>query len=150
VGPVSGILLAARVEKETIVIKGLAHACFHARDLEGTIAFYRDKLGLKEAFPFKKPDGRRFGVYLHVGGRGFIEIFEGQPVSRDPKQSYQHICLEVEDIQGTVKAFRAKGVEVTDVTMGSDHSWQAWLADPDGNKIELHEYTKDSKQGVAL
>ena len=164
------------------MIKCLAHVCFHARDLDVSIAFYRDKLGLKEAFPFLKPDGRRFGVYLHAGGRNFIEIFEAakagvaqplaptqerpsgaalsgvaQPPSAEssvgaqagapvPHETYRHLCLEVEDIQGTVKAFRAKGVEVTDVVMGSDHSWQAWLADPDGNKIELHEYTRESKQ----
>lgn len=132
------------------MIRGLAHVCFVVRDLDASIAFYRDKLGLKEAFPFVKPDGRRFGVYLHLGGRGFIELFEGQPEPYDEKQSYRHICLEVEDIQGTVKAFRSRGVEVTDVKMGSDHSWQAWLSDPDGNKMELHEYTPESKQTPSL
>ncbi len=132
------------------MIKCLAHVCFHARNLDASIAFYRDKLGLKEAFPFLKPDGRRFGVYLHAGERNFIELFEGKPAAPAEGQSYRHCCLEVEDIQGTVKAFRARGVEVTDVTMGSDHSWQAWLTDPDGNRIELHEYTPESNQAPHL
>ena len=132
------------------MIKCLAHVCFHARDLDASIAFYRDKLGLKEAFPFLKPDGRRFGVYLHAGGRNFIEIFEGKPAGKVEGQSYQHLCLEVDDIEGTVKAIRAKGVEVTDVKLGSDGTWQAWLADPDGNRIELHHYTPQSKQGPFL
>lgn len=38
------------------------------------------------------------------------------------------------------------GVEVGDITFGSDQSWQAWLKDPDGNNIELHGYTPESKQ----
>lgn len=132
------------------MIKGLAHVCFIVRDLDASIAFYRDKLGMKEGFPFLKDDGTRFGVYLHAGARNFIELFVGKPEAYDEKQSYRHICLEVDDIQGTVKAWRAKGVEVTDVKMGSDHSWQAWLKDPDGNAIELHHYTPESKQLPSL
>ncbi len=34
--------------------------------------------------------------------------------------------------------------------MGSDHSWQAWLSDPDGNRVELHQYTPESWQTPAL
>ncbi len=132
------------------MIKGLAHVCFIVRDLDASIAFYRDKLGMTEAFPFLKDDGTRFGVYLHAGARNFVELFVGEPEPYDEKQSYRHICLEVDDIQSTVKALRAKGVEVTDVKMGSDKSWQAWLADPDGNKIELHHYTRESKQAASL
>jgi hypothetical protein len=30
--------------------------------------------------------------------------------------------------------------------MGHDQSWQAWLADPNGITIELHEYTDKSSQ----
>jgi predicted enzyme related to lactoylglutathione lyase len=52
----------------------------------------------------------------------------------------------VDDVAAAVKALRAKGVEVTDPKMGTDHSWQAWLSDPDGNRIELHGYTPESKQ----
>jgi hypothetical protein len=37
-------------------------------------------------------------------------------------------------------------VEVGDITLGSDGSYQAWLKDPDGNRIELHGYTADSLQ----
>jgi hypothetical protein len=31
-----------------------------------------------------------------------------------------------------------------------DHSWQAWITDPDGNKIELHDYTPESWQAPFL
>lgn len=30
--------------------------------------------------------------------------------------------------------------------MGADHAYQAWLTDPDGVRIELHEYTPDCCQ----
>jgi catechol 2,3-dioxygenase-like lactoylglutathione lyase family enzyme len=142
--------MPAPFTEETRMVKGIAHVCYTASDLEKSIAFYRDKLGMTEAFPFLKPDGRKFGVYLHAGGRGFIEIFEGKPAEKVEGQSYRHLCIEVEDIEATVKALRAKGVEVTDVKLGGDGTWQAWLADPDGNRIELHDYTPESKQGPWL
>jgi glyoxylase I family protein len=132
------------------MITGLAHACFTVSDLERSLAFYRDALGLKPAFDFINKEGRRFGVYLHLGGRSFVELFEGQLGERAEGQSYRHICLEVDDIQSTVHTLRERGLEVSDPKLGGDQSWQAWITDPDGNRIELHHYTAESKQAPYL
>ena len=45
---------------------------------------------------------------------------------------------------------RGRGVEVSDPKLGSDQSWQAWITDPDGNRIELHDYTAESWQAPHL
>ena len=128
------------------MIKALAHICFTVRDLAASEAFYRDKLGLAPAFDFVNDKGEKFGAYLHVAGRSFIELFQGKVATPAEGQTYKHFCMEVDDVASAVKALRAKGVEVTDPKMGTDHSWQAWLSDPDGNRIELHGYTPESKQ----
>jgi len=128
------------------MIKALAHVCFTVRDLDASLAFYRDVLGLRQVFDFVNEAGERFGVYLHVAGRSFVELFRGEALPRAPGQSFQHFCLEVEDVAAAVEVIRAKGVEVTDPALGSDRSWQAWLSDPDGNRIELHGYTPESQQ----
>ena len=94
------------------MITGLAHACFTVANLEAALHFYRDGLGLKEAFDFKDDDGRRFGVYLYLGGRNFIELFEGQLDARADKQSFKHICLEVDDIEPPSRPTSARGIEV--------------------------------------
>lgn len=132
------------------MIQALAHICFVVRDLEAAEVFYRDGLGLRPAFDFINEAGERFGVYLHVGGRSFVELFQGQPAPVEGQVSYQHFCLEVDDVEATVGELRARGMEVTDPQLGSDRSWQAWLQDPDGNRIELHQYTLESKQAPAL
>ena len=128
------------------MITGLAHVCFVVNDLEKSIVFYRDQLGLKPAFDFINDKGERFGIYLHIGGRSFLELFQGTVGEPAAQPSYQHFCLEVDEIESTVAQLRANGVEVTDVKLGTDQSWQAWLTDPDGNRIELHAYTPESKQ----
>jgi lactoylglutathione lyase len=132
------------------MITGMAHACFTASDLDASIHFYQDQLGLKPAFDFRREDGTRFGCYLHLGGRTFIELFQGQLGERAEGQSYRHICLEVDDIESTVAELRARGVETSDPKLGGDMSWQAWITDPDGNRIELHAYTAESWQAPLL
>lgn len=132
------------------MITGLAHACFTVSDLEQSLHFYRDGLGLKEAFDFRNDEGHRFGIYLYLGERNFIELFEGQLDAPAEKQSYRHICLEVDDIEATVATLRARGIEVSPIKMGKDHSYQAWITDPDGNRIELHHYTPESWQAPSL
>ncbi len=132
------------------MIRGLAHICFSVSSLEESIAFYENKLGFSPVFDFINENGKRFGIYLHIGERNFIELFEGNPEKPVKPQSYQHFCLEVDDIESVVASLRSKGVEVTEIKMGSDNSWQAWLSDPDGNRIELHQYTPESKQNAGL
>ena len=127
------------------MITGLAHLCFTTRDLDSAISFYCDKLGFRPAFDFVNAEGERFGAYLHIGGRAFLELFQRKD-DNAPGGNYQHMCLEVDDIRSTVEQLRQDGVEVGEITLGSDNSWQAWLQDPDGNKIELHGYTPESKQ----
>ena len=128
------------------MITGIAHLCFGTNDLARALHFYHDQLGLPVAFEFKRDDGTRYGVYLKAGRRTFIEIFQRATAARAEQQCYQHLCLEVDDMQPTVAELRARGVQVGDPKLGLDHSWQAWLADPDGNAIELHAYTPASWQ----
>jgi catechol 2,3-dioxygenase-like lactoylglutathione lyase family enzyme len=132
------------------MITGLSHACFHVTDLQRSISFYRDKLGLSLAFELNLNQGKVQGVYLHVGGRTFIELFQGTPIPTLKDASYKHICLEVDDIQKTVEDLQKRGVEVGKISLGGDQSYQAWLADPDGNRIELHQFTDKSLQIQAL
>jgi len=133
------------------MITGLAHVCFIVGDLEASVAFYCDKLGFEPAFEFLRDNGEKFGQYLHIGGRAFLELFQGDPREANADtMSYRHFCLEVDDMESTVAELRERGVEVGKITTGSDNSWQAWLDDPDGNRIELHGYTPRSKQGPYL
>ncbi|OGF47472.1 MAG: hypothetical protein A2452_03045 [Candidatus Firestonebacteria bacterium RIFOXYC2_FULL_39_67] len=128
------------------MIKAFAHICFNVSNLEESIHFYCDILGLKRGFDFVDKKGCIFGVYLHVGGRSFIELFKGEPKKIQNAGPYGHFCLEVDNLEKTVKELKAKQIKVTDIMLGSDNAYQAWIEDPDGNKIELHYYTPKSKQ----
>lgn len=139
------------------MIVRLAHLCFQTNRFGEMTAFYRDVLGLPNKFSLRLPDGRIFGHYFTIGDTSFMELFDtagacemwgGTPGPRGPQSgsSFQHFCLEVKGIESVRRGIIDSGCDVTGVTKGMDGSLQAWIKDPDGNDIELMEYTKDSLQ----
>jgi len=126
-------------------IKQVAHACIFAHDLAATEAFYRDVLGIPTAFTFMRGE-ERIGYYLDLGARTFIEVFSKANASFDETNQINHICLETEDMDGLLAHVRSQGATITDKKRGVDGTWQAWMADPNGVKLEIFEYTADSLQ----
>ncbi|MEM9158124.1 MAG: VOC family protein [Verrucomicrobiota bacterium] len=139
------------------MIKQLAHVCFKSDAPEALIEFYGDKLGLPQKFAMNLDNGTPFGWYFELGETTFIEIFDKAGAaqmwggSMDPLENgegarYQHFCIQVKDIEDMRIDLLRKGVEVTECVVGLDHSIQCWIKDPDGNSIELMEYTDKSMQ----
>lgn len=137
------------------MIRRLSHLCLMTNDLPRQIAFYRDLLGLTVQFRFVNAGGEEFGVYLGCGDTTFIEIFDqvlaakqwggdGKPLSAG--NQYSHYCLEVTGLDDLRVTLATRGVTVGPTSEGMDHSRQAWLSDPDGNRIELMEFTHRSRQ----
>lgn len=129
----------------TSLIKQMAHTCIFAHDLTQTEAFYRDALGLKKAFDFKRGEDW-IGFYLDLGGRTFIEVFRKTESSFAESNQINHICLETEQLDALIAHVRSQGVTITDKKLGVDGTWQAWTSDPNGVKLEIFEYTPESLQ----
>ena len=139
------------------MIKRLAHLCFKTDQLDKMIHFYRDILGLPIKFTLTNKDGLVFGYYFECGSQSFLEIFDqngavrqwgGEVVElQSPAGTfYQHFCLEVERIEAFRASLISRRVSVTEIAVGMDGSKQCWVQDPDGNSIELMEYTPASLQ----
>ncbi|MDX9978842.1 MAG: VOC family protein [Lentisphaeria bacterium] len=126
------------------MITRLAHVCLHVANLDASLAFYEGVLELRRKFEFLKGD-KLHGAYVEVGPGNYIEMFERPGV--EPKNTgIVHFCLETGDIDEAIRSFDAKGVAHTEKKRGADSSWQTWVSDPDGNRIELHQYTEESAQ----
>jgi len=144
------------------MIRQLAHLCFKTSRLDEMTAFYRDTLGATLKFRYLAKDGRAIGCYLAFGETTFVEIFDhadahrrsqsAKPLEpleepRDPwLMRYNHFCFQVERLDHYVALLESRGVSVTGRKTGNDRSHQAWIKDPDGNLIELQEYTPQSRQ----
>jgi len=59
---------------------------------------------------------------------------------------FRHFCFEVIGLEDFCENIKLKKYEVSEITVGKDFSKQAWISDPDGNLIELMEYTNKSEQ----
>ncbi|MGJ3240826.1 MAG: VOC family protein [Anaerolineae bacterium] len=128
-----------------MIIKQLAHICIGAPDLQDAEQFYCQGLGMERGFDFIK-EGRVVGFYVKCGAHTFIEIFEQTEIDSVERPIMQHLCLEVQNIDRAIAEIRANGLTVTDKKQGGDHSWQAWMTDPGGVRIEIMQYSADSTQ----
>jgi len=129
------------------MIKGLAHVCLGSDDLDASLKFYCECLGLRRHFDFVK-DGSLVGFYLEIGKGSYVEIFKGEKLSPQGSLPIRHFCLEVDDIDAILERLRSFGFKAGDKKMGADHSWQAWTSDPSGVAIEFHQYTSESCQAT--
>jgi glyoxylase I family protein len=107
------------------------HVSINVGDVEEALRFYCGTLGLEQRSD--RPDFGFGGAWLDAGGQQ-VHLIEGTA----PPDHGQHFALLVGDLDHTVAALRAEGLEVSDPRpVGS--SRQAFLSDPSGNRIELHE-----------
>jgi lactoylglutathione lyase len=142
------------IQERIGMITGIGHTAFRVTDLRRALDFYCGKLGFREAFRLER-EGRPspWIVYLQVAENCFVELFPvpgDEVVPLNPKSSYSHYCLTVDDLPATLREMAARGLEITgEPTMGLDNNWQYWIADPDGNRIELMQMMPDSKQAAA-
>ena len=136
------------------MIKGLGHTAIRTSDLEKSIEFYTETLGLKEAFRLNDADGKPFIVYIYVGPRQFIELFpNGTKEAQYTKEQIGlvHICLEVDDVEAAYKELQGKQVPFdTGIVDGKAKCRQFWIHDPDGTPIELMELPPASLQAQAI
>jgi lactoylglutathione lyase len=129
------------------MITDIGHPAFAVQDIQRALDFYA-LLGITESFRLNRDDGSLRLIYMQVAGDRFIEIFPNGPEpDANRQQSFKHICLLTDDLQGMVEALRALGVKIDrEPAVGADLNRQAWIHDPDGNSIELMQLVEESPQ----
>ena len=127
------------------------HTMIRVGNLDRSIKFYTELLGMKELRRRDVPDGKYTLAFLGYGegnaeGQGEIELTYNYGVDRyDPGTAFGHIALAVDDVRAACEIVRERaavlGGRVTrepgPVKGGT--SVIAFVEDPDGYKIELIE-----------
>lgn len=131
-------------------IKGFGHVAIKVKDLDATLGFYQDKLGFPEMLRLHKDDGSVWLVYLRITDDVYLEVFPGAENDRAPGKEangVNHLCLMIDDLDAFCPELKAKGIPLTaEIKMGADGNRQAWIEDPDGNRLELMEMAPDCLQ----
>ncbi len=135
-------------------ISGLAHVAIKVTDLDRTLDFYINKLGFPEMMRLHNDKGEVWLVYLRITDDQYLEVFPGAENDRAPgwnANGMNHMCLAVDDIEALVKEIEAVGIPLLlQLKVALDGNKQAWIEDPDGNRIELMQMDADSLQLKAI
>jgi len=135
-------------------INGVGHVAIKVTDLDRSLDYYVNKLGFAEMLRLNKDDGSVWLVYLRITDTQYLEVFPGAENDRAPgwnANGLNHMCLTVDDIDEVLTQVEAAGLTLLlPLKTAIDGNRQAWLEDPDGNRIELMEMAKDSLQLQAI
>ena len=119
----------------------LGHVVFYVKDLEQSLAFYRDLLGFKEV-------GRVFNgaAAALTSGRThhellLIQVGDAPAPQQGRRLGLYHIGIKVGDSLDELRAAKRE-LEQAGIEIGgmSDHtvSQSLYLRDPDGNEVEVY------------
>src|SRR5437868_873731 len=120
------------------MVKKLLHTRYRVTDLEKTVSFYRDVLGLKEIRRHKSGRGSQLVFFKAPDSDEEIEICkfdESGPVMVGPDLT--HLAFEVDDMDKFAKEAAAKGYPLSDGPHSSGTGKIAFIDAPEGYEIEL-------------
>ena len=119
------------------------HTMIRVGDLERSLKFYTDVLGMKLLRRKDYPDGKFTLAFVGYGPeseQAAIELTYNYGVERyDLGDAFGHIALEVDDAYAACEAIRSRGGKVVREAGPMKHGTTviAFVEDPDGYKIEL-------------
>ena len=127
------------------MVKKLLHTRYRVADLEKTVAFYKDVLGLKE-------------LRRHTSGRGSQLVFLKAPESEEEIEickfdqsgpvvvgpDLTHLAFEVDDLEKFARHAEAKGYPLSDGPHPTGTGKIAFIDAPEGYEIELIEHGRKS------
>ena len=126
------------------MIKKLLHTRYRVTDLDKTVAFYKDVLGLEETSRHTSGRGSQLVFFKAPGSDEEIEIckYDGSgPVNVG--SDITHLAFEVDDIEAFAKQSTAKGYPLTDGPHKSGSgSVIAFIDAPEGYEVELIQRAK--------
>jgi lactoylglutathione lyase len=119
----------------------LIHTCYRIGEIDRSVAFYQ-ALGFEELGRLPIRD-EAINVFMGLPGDGArLELtYNFGVASYELGTGYNHIAVTVEDMDGTLDALRAKGIEPEKppYTVRDGGSRLCFVRDPDGYRIELLE-----------
>lgn len=149
--------------------KSLMHVSFFTDQLDVIRDFYENKLGMEVKMLVRNKryagqTNREWGhraetapegiciLYFEIAPQQFIEFFpkgdgQGEHIVANQNLGYSHFSLLVEDIYKAREELIALGIAIdSDISKGKSETYQMWIHDPDGNKIEIMQFTENSEQ----
>jgi len=127
----------------------ILHTMLRVSDLQKSISFYTDLLGMRLLRRKDYPDGRFTLAFLGYGDESESTALElthnWDTSSYDLGNAYGHIAIEVDDVYETCDVIKTKGGQVVREAGPMKHGTTvlAFVKDPDGYMIELLDRSRN-------
>ena len=128
-------------------VKKLLHTRMRVSDMEQTIQFYTDVLGLEVLERKVSPRGSHLAFLKVPNSEELIELTSFPPSGPvKVQEDLIHLAFQVESLDDAIAWLNTKGVKVTDgPTQTSSGSRFIFIDAPDGYEVELIERPSDVK-----
>ena len=113
------------------------HTMVRVTDIEASLRFYRDALGLKELSRKDSPQGRFTLVFLAAPGDESAQVeltYNWDPESYSGGRNFGHLAYEVDDIYATCQHLADHGVVINRPPRDGK---MAFIRSPDNISVEL-------------
>ena len=114
------------------------HAMIYAKDVQRSLAFYRDILGFKSIDEFSHDGILLYARLRAPGGDGMIALHlagPGTSIISDGVRLY----FEIRDVDGFCRKLQAKGLYIPQMPRMMPWGWRhVYINDPDGHEISLY------------
>lgn len=128
-----------------MAVKKLLHTRMRVNDIERTVKFYQDVLGLSVTRRFTSPRGAQLVFITTPNSEEEIEICQMPPgaPSVQVQPDLMHLAFEVDDLAVFEAEIKAKGYALSDgPTQTSSGSVIAFVDAPEGYEVELIQRSK--------
>ena len=122
-------------------VKKLLHTRMRVSDMDQTIAFYSEVLGLEVLERKVSPRGSHLAFLRVPNSEELIELCSFPPSGPvKVQEDLVHLAFQVESLDQTIAALQQRGVRITDgPTTTSSGSRFLFIDAPDGYEVELIE-----------
>jgi catechol 2,3-dioxygenase-like lactoylglutathione lyase family enzyme len=124
----------------------LDHFNIRTRQLDATVRFYQDILGLENG---ARPNFSFPGAWMYSEGRPVVHLVDISPTSEQQKPDsgvVHHVAFASHDFNGMKARLQSKGMAFDTRQVPGGELWQIFVRDPNGVMIELN-YEAAKEQG---
>jgi predicted enzyme related to lactoylglutathione lyase len=115
------------------LVTGVDFVGVPTRDLDASVEFYGEKLGLHRSVYVKERHYAEFET-----GNLTLSVFDAEGFGLEHKTNPNAIALHVDDVGATRTELEGRGVDFRGETLDTGVCHMAFFADPEGNEWMLH------------
>ena len=123
-----------------MAVSGMNHFTILTDDVERTVRFYHDLLGLKAGW---RPPLTFPGAWLYAGDQPILHVVGGRPKTELRPGVIDHIAFTGDGLAATLAVLEQEKLEHVCRQQAGSGVWQLFFDDPNGAKVELDFATDD-------